>query len=115
MEKCSSKDCPHGAKYAPAICVPAMGWPLEQHDHLEAMMLLPLCESCIKEFKADNFLGPEANVNGKNAMREVFTILTKGKVPPDFDRAYIKHVSINSKEYLDMKAAKEKGDKGTVH
>lgn len=115
MENCSTKECKHGAKFAPCICVPAQGWPMDAHAHLEAIMLLPLCESCIKEFKVDNFLGPEATVKGKNVMREIFKTLTTGKMPPDFDRAYIKRVSINSKEYLDMKAAKDKSDKGTVH
>ncbi len=120
MEKCSGKDCPYGAKFAPCICVPATGWPMDTHEHLQAIMSLPLCESCFSAMTVENFLGMDEKilVNGKNLIRETFKALTTGKMPPDFDRAYLKRVNINSVEYQQIKAAtrdQASKDGKTVH
>lgn len=117
MDKCSTKDCEHGAKFAPCICVPAQVWAMDAHEHLQAIMSLPLCEDCIKKFKVENFLGMDEKVlvNGKNLIRETFKALTTGKMPHDFDRAYIKRVLISSEVYQEIKKAMDGRGKGSVH
>ena len=116
MKKCISKDCPHGAKFAPRICVPAALWPIDAHQPLSCIMGIELCEDCFNEIKPEHFFGPEVSKLPNN-MRGMFELIAKGKQAPDFDRAYIERVNINSKEYAQYQRLikKDEDKKGTVH
>lgn len=112
MTKCATKECKHGAKFIPRICVPAKGWPIDSHEPLSCMMGIEVCESCFKDMKPEMFFGPALDKIPNN-MRKIFEIGADGKCPPDFDRAYIERVSISSKEYAKYKELTT--DKRTLH
>lgn len=115
MKKCATKDCSHGAKYIPKICVPAKGWAIDTHEPLSCLMGIEVCESCFKDMTPDMFFGPEVSKEPNN-MRRVFEIGAAGKCPPDFERAFIERVLISSKEYEKYKRLTEaREDKGTLH
>lgn len=115
MKACSTKDCPHGAKVAPKLCVPAMNWAIEAHQPLSSIIGIPLGESCFAELKVSDFLG-RFDVDGKNNLRECFKVLTRGKQPPDFDRAWFTKVSLASKEYKTfLTQVEDKRKQRTIH
>lgn len=91
MTACKSKDCTHEASFIPRINVPAMHWPIDMHQPLQMFIDLPLCKHHIHEVKIKDFLSDE--------IKEVFRIMTKGRMPPDFERAYVSQVSVNSNEF----------------
>lgn len=122
--RCSTTDCPHGAKYAPKICIPATGWPIDMHKPIELVCGVKLCKECMDKMKADDWLGPELDKpenkgTGKN-LREIVTIMTRGHMPPDFDRAWIEPLLLSSKEFAEFEKGLNKvpgavKDGGTVH
>ncbi len=96
--KCMTTGCPHDAKWAPKINVPAEGWSVEMHQPLSFTMSLAVCDACWPDLKASDFVGPELEKE-KGNMRQIARLMTKGKCPPDFERAWLSKVSINSNEY----------------
>lgn len=89
-----------------------MGWPLESHEPLSAILGLEVCESCFNDIKTEHFFGPDLDKLPNN-MRGMFEIISKGKQPPDFARAFIERISIASKEYAKYKDMISKKD--TLH
>lgn len=66
-------------------------------------MNLEVCESCFGELKIKDFINDD--------LKKIFSGLVIGKMPPDFDRAFLRRVLISSLEYQNfLKVAR-----GTTH
>lgn len=99
MERCQEEGCPHAAKNALKICVPALGWARDLHKPMECIFGLKLCPTHAAKYGADNFLGAQLSEEEGN-MRQIFWTVARGQFEPDFDRAFIELISLNSKEYI---------------
>jgi hypothetical protein len=97
LMKCSWSDCQAVATHLPKICVPALGHALESHQPLGAILNLPACLEHAKAFDVQEFLNLPAPKGG-STNRILFEILARGKCPPDFDRAYVQPVPLDSEE-----------------
>lgn len=95
--KCQREGCERPATVAPVACVPATGYP---RDFKPVRMILGLktCRDHAADaidlkasFAAD---GPD---DGK--LRKAVDILTKGKVPPDYSRAYVTATRLDGEEW----------------
>jgi len=93
--KCSWSDCQAVATHLPKICVPALGHALESHQPLGAILNLPACREHAKAFDIEELLNLPVT-----KFRIVFELLARGKCPPDFDRAYVQPVPLDSEEVL---------------
>ena len=97
-EPCNHKGCTNNASCAPRLNVPAVGWSIEMHQPVRAVMDLPICKDCRDTIKVEDFL--------QDNLKEVIRILTRGKCPPDFERAWFDFVRLDSKEFLEIRQAK---------
>lgn len=102
---CDQVGCKQEAKYAPKICVPAMGWSIAMHQPLAAIMGLKLCEKHCRKFPAkDQFYNEET----RETWRTIFEIMaraTGSSIPPDFERAFVTVVRLDSEEFLILERA----------
>lgn len=82
------------------VVVPALNCPLPEHDPLRAFLGMRFCETCFLGLKLEHLLNDQ--------FREVVrgTLATRGLVAPDFDRAWLERVELDSPEMkaLDSKA-----------
>jgi hypothetical protein len=94
--KCGDSNCEAEATHMPKICVPATGWPIDQHNPISVVMGLKLCLKHTRAFRAKETLG----LKGEHTMRKVIEVMAKsyGGVPPDFARAFVQPISIDSPE-----------------
>lgn len=99
MIKCSKDNCEHSATHYPKIMVPAMGWPIELHKPIGAVLSLALCKDHAKEFSAKEFLDMPTPM-GNETNKILFEYAAKGKIPPDFDRAYTMAIRMDCKEAI---------------
>lgn len=104
MIKCDFKGCLSPARWTPKLMVPATGWPIDSHVPLAAICDLPLCDIHIAEITAKDMLAGDLAGTAKtkvSPLKEIFRIGAKsvGGVPPDFDRAFIRKVRLDSDEY----------------
>lgn len=111
MTPCDGKKgCKAEGKWAIKINVPATGWAIDLHQPLVAIVDLALCDACFAKTTLDSILGPQ--------LMEIFhvqarcaTIASGGDpqraVPPDFARAWLSKVSINSNEVRLTRRGKE--------
>lgn len=114
--KCDHRGCLSPARWAPKLCVPAQGIPIDLHKPLSALASLPLCDIHIAEIKAQDMLGGkfDGTALGNEPMKEIFrtTVRAIGGVAPDFDRAFIQKVRLDSDEYSSFKRMLEAQKKG---
>lgn len=99
---CKTKECTAVATCLPKLCVPAMYWPIDAHTPLESVLCVPMCEPCAGAMKATDFFS-----DGPSDLRPVFEFLARGKLPPDFKRAFITTIALDSpqaKKYLEQAA-----------
>lgn len=96
--KCSSKDCQADAVCGAAVRVPALNCPVAEHEPLKAALGLRFCEVHFAELKLEDFVNEEFRklVRG--------TLQHQGKAPPDFDRAWLERLELDSP---DMKALED--------
>lgn len=106
---CATPSCIHKATMIPKMIFPAKGWKLAEHTPIAMMMDLPICGTCFKELKVDDWIGPELDSQPQN-IRKAVEILTKGKNPVDFTRCFFEGVPLASKEYRAFKDVQDKGD-----
>lgn len=103
--KCSKSGCLAKATKVPVLCVPRKGIPLDLQRPIKATIDIPCCDRHIGEPTVRDLLSP--------AMRRLFTAQTLATTitnPPDFDRAYIEPVSMDSIRYEDaMRQKKARG------
>lgn len=90
---CCHVDCQLEAKWAPKLCVPATGVPIDTHNPLKIIMSIPVCDDHIGEMRAPDFLSHDPRLKG------IFEMMARGRAAPDFERAFIQRVSLNSSEY----------------
>lgn len=94
---CQRLGCKETATHAIKLCVPGVGDP-EAAPARGAMLIgLVVCEHHIDEADAAPFF----ECNGET-LRPLLTVMMAGGPPPDFDRAYVSGVSMESEEYRDM-------------
>lgn len=101
--KCFEPDCPYAPVWAPKLRVPAKDWPLDQHNPLEIVLGITFCARCAPRFKRNKRLMQFLDEN--EPLREILEILTRSMQPPDFNRAYVELVALDSEEYLMLKSA----------
>lgn len=95
MRNCDQPGCAEAATHHPQIHIPALGWPINMHEPASLIMGLKLCHYHCSQAPAQDLLGSPDDEKG---IRGVVKIMTRWKVPPDFTRAYVTCVSIDSDE-----------------
>lgn len=87
--------CGKPAKWAPKWCVPATGWPIDCHTPLSALGSFPCCDICIEELNAKAMFAENPH------FKDIFEMMARGVkgLPPDFDRAFMTKVRLDSDEY----------------
>lgn len=101
FRQCSSTGCLKRAEYAPKLCVPAKNMPVEANKHLSMICGVPFCEDHIIVTEAEQLLNRHT--------RSIIDKFTKGKAPPDYERAFVLHVLLESNEYRKWETAHKKG------
>lgn len=89
---CKTADATH----YPKIMVPAVGYALETHQPLGAVMSVPLCLECCKKFHVKETL----EIDDNNSLRNIFNIASRGKADPDFDRAFVQPIPLTCEEAM---------------
>jgi hypothetical protein len=93
MKTCDKQGCTRRATHAPVLQIPAQGWAIDLHQPISMTIGVELCKDHAATF-GDGFKWSD---NPK--IKEVVEILTRGKQPPDFDRAFHTVVRIDSEAY----------------
>ena len=95
---CSRSGCTKVGTHAPVVCVPAQGHAIETHNPLRCELPVPLCKDHFEEATAAELLTPQ--------MREALTATTKAMrlAAPDFDRAFLRKMLVDSPEYRTLLA-----------
>lgn len=94
--KCDFKGCSEEATCMPKVNVPAMGWPIDMHQPLSFVIGLTLCDKHFASARIGDFLHDGLGT-GKST-KEIFRIMARGKIPPDFDQAFLSKCGLNSEE-----------------
>jgi hypothetical protein len=99
---CSKIGCDAPAVCALQIRVPALGYSLASHSPLGLLTNIKACDKCYAATDPQEMLNED--------IRAIFLHIcrTEGKVPPDFTRAYLEPMALDSEEYLDFIAKTEK-------
>lgn len=103
MTPCAHTGCGRPATHAPKICVPATGWPIDLHQPLSAILMLKVCRQHVAEA-----FHPTENFKPGSPLRTVFEVLARGKVPPDFARAFVTPIRLDSDEFQSFERAQAK-------
>lgn len=99
--KCMHVDCELDATCAPKLMVPATGYALEAHQPMGLSMGAVICDAHFATLDAHEML--EKNPR----LVEIFEHLAKDKAPPDFKRAYLQRLAVDSEEFLVLQKASE--------
>lgn len=94
MTQCT--DCKlREAKVVPKLYVPAIGYPIEERRCIQAIMNAPKCAECFAKYSWANF--------DNDVIRRLMESLARSKgplaAPPDFARAFVKGLPLDSVEY----------------
>lgn len=99
MTNCQRKGCDKQAKFGVKLCVPAMGWSIDQHNPLAVLVGFEVCKEHFDEIIPKEWIKDDR-------MKELFRIAARARgsdaVPPDFERVFKRSVPIDSKEWLDF-------------
>jgi len=98
--KCSIKVCEQTATAAVAISVPATGYEATPENSVKIVLGILLCPHCMGTIKAQEFFGADGR------LKSIIELQTKGRVAPDYDRAFITPVALDSDEYKILARAK---------
>lgn len=74
--------------YIPILEIPAEGFPFDMHDPMRVILFLPICSNHFAILEPTDFLSKRLK---KGVVKEC-----RGKVPPDFDRARIVPLAMDS-------------------
>jgi len=99
---CAHEDCERKATVAPKLMVPAMYWGIDVHTPACAIIGLTLCKDHFDELQTEDFLTDD--------FKEIMRLATKGKCPPDFDRAFFRKLKLDSFEWLEFVNIKNRGN-----
>lgn len=109
FEKCQHEECEQAAQFAPQVCVPGKGYPQEYSRALRAIFGLKLCKTHCLEFSATEQF---EHVATKDKWQKIFRMLarsTGSSVPPDFERAWVHPLPLDSDDWRAMEKAQAKG------
>lgn len=95
MILCSRNGCSRAAACAPKICVPVSAG-VGPTGPLEAIVGLPLCDRHLGELRVADFL---ADTPGKPSMRLSFVLMAGRHASPNFARAHVVRVDLDSDEW----------------
>jgi hypothetical protein len=101
FRQCQSSGCLHRAQYVAKLMIPPKGFPIEANKNLSIIIGVPLCEDHLVICVPEQFLN-----------RQTYAIVdafTKGKVSPDYERAFILPVDMDSNEYHMWERQRNKG------
>lgn len=104
---CQHEGCKRPAEMAPKLCVPATGWPRGMAKPLSCLIGLACCRKHLKGIKVAEFLTDQ--------MKTTIDGLTKGMQPPDYGRAWIEGVKLDSYEYLSFQRRRLEGQNSKIH
>src|SRR5579859_2599639 len=90
--RCNHVNCQEEATHSPKLCVPGYSLPLKSYPPYVMMIGLNLCEAHCLQTKPETFLDMPK-------IKEIFTLLAKDKVAPEFPRAFMVAVPHTSIEY----------------
>lgn len=96
MTACCHNGCEAEATCIPKLRIPATGYPIDTHQPLALAMGVALCD---EHFETDATIELLAPIGVERGIRDVVTIMTRGKVPPDWDRAFVERLPRDSDEY----------------
>ncbi len=91
--KCQMKGCEADAACALALNVPAAGCPTPEHDPIRVVVGLHLCAQHLAETKPEDFFTADGH------LEQIVIIQAHGKAEPDFKRAFVSAVSLDSEEW----------------
>ena len=102
---CDRADCGEPAAWSFKLCVPAQGKSPRDFAPLQALVGVTLCPRHMHETNPGEWLDAH-----EGNMRAVFTQMANGRARPDFARAWLQPVSINSPEFANFErmAARER-------
>ena len=98
--KCQRVGCDQGANYAPRIRVPMLGTRIEVVEPLKVVIGLELCRQHAVDCDLAKFLSDD--------MKRLFQMAATDKGLPDFKRAYMDAVKLDTDEYRELKKAVKK-------
>ena len=91
--KCDERTCDQNGVYAPVLCVPFKGYPVEVRHPLISFIDRHICMKHWRNVKIDDLLVPH--------MRKTFQqVADQSGGIPDFRRAYLKRVRCHSADFL---------------
>jgi hypothetical protein len=92
---CSRTGCEHPAEGILQLVIPATGWPIN-HNPIKLAIGVPVCYACFPKVKVDDFIDPTLP---KGSIYDIVEVVTRGKCPPDWERAYFALLAFDSEEY----------------
>jgi hypothetical protein len=95
MIQCQKRACANGATHAVKLMVPAARCQIPEHDPIEIVFGLQLCEACAMEVR----LNPSAVVSEALVGIVRAQARTTGKADPDFGRAFVRLIALDSDEW----------------
>lgn len=112
--KCSLNDCEKTASVTPKLCVPYKDLPREGHYPFKLLMDVPVCETCLKRIEPRQLVRHDVKryvIKAVNALpcEKGFRIRQ-----PDFDRAWLEPIQMESAEYFNMVSALKSGEGETL-
>lgn len=85
---CYHTGCTKKATMLGEIRVPATGWPLHKHAPITMIVGHPMCDEHVEDVRVPEIFTPD--------IRKLFAIMTRGKAPPDFNRAFVVRKPVNN-------------------
>ena len=103
------KDCERAAKVSVRLCIPFKDVPREGNYPFKVLMNVPVCVECFPRIAPKQFIRHDLK-------KYVIRCINKTPAPegfklrqPDFDRAWLEQVKMDSTEYQNMIAALNDG------
>lgn len=110
---CDRDGCSEPASHAPKLCVPATGRPIDTHQPLAIIFGLQCCRKHVDEMKAETFLSePQVKMMFEMAARASCAQSGVDYIAPDFDRAFIEKIRIDSMEFLNFMRIRQEAKNG---
>lgn len=89
---CSRLGCTNEATCGAEILVPVVGCHIPEPDPIRCLTGITLCQECLRGVQVAQFLGDD--------LRKIVLTIASGRAKPDFDRAFIRGVSLQSPEWV---------------
>jgi hypothetical protein len=93
MTICQHESCNRPATHAPQLQIPAQGWPIDLHQPVAMFIGVELCKDHATRF------GDDFKWSDNLKIKEAVEFITRGRAPPDFERAFHTVVRLDSEAY----------------